>query len=142
MAGRGLQSLHGKCTGADRDCAGDNREKIGVTRKYGLIFIRTVVFRACSVYKKQCVRCSASPSNLLFKKNRYQSLYQQKKSKVQIEWILNFSNLYSYIYRYIDFSKSMSTKRYRKDTAFLESATEINQMKGSMVKNNKNTNTN
>lgn len=28
----------------------------------------------------------------------------------------------------------MSTKRYRKDTAFLESATEINQMKGSMVK--------
>lgn len=36
----------------------------------------------------------------------------------------------------------MSTKRYRKDTAFLESATEINEMKGSMVKNNKSTNTN
>lgn len=28
----------------------------------------------------------------------------------------------------------MSTKRYRKDTAFLESATEINEMKGSLVK--------
>lgn len=67
MVGRGLQSLHGKCTVADRDCTGDDREKIGVTRKYGLIFIRTVVFRACSVYKKQCARCSASPSNLLFK---------------------------------------------------------------------------
>lgn len=38
----------------------------------------------------------------------------------------------------------MSTKRYRKNTAFLESATEINQMKGtcSMVKINKSTNTN
>lgn len=51
VAGRGLQSLHGKCTGADRDCTGDDRDNIGVTRKYGLIFIRTVVFRACSVYK-------------------------------------------------------------------------------------------
>lgn len=28
------------------------------------------------------------------------------------------------------------------DTAFVESATEINEMKGSMVKNNKSTNTN
>lgn len=69
-------------------------------------------------------------------------LIPAKKSQVQIVWILNSSNLYSYIYRYVDFSKSMSTKRYRKDTAFLESATEINEMKGSMVKNNKNTNTN
>lgn len=31
----------------------------------------------------------------------------------------------------------MSTKRYKKNTAFLESATEINQMKGSIVKNKK-----
>lgn len=84
VAGRGLQSLHGKCTGADRDCTGDDRENIGVTRKYWLIFIRTVVFRACSVYKKQCARCSASPSNLLFKKNRYQSLYQRKKVRYKL----------------------------------------------------------
>lgn len=78
-ADRGSQGVQGKCTGADRDCAGDDREKIGVTRKYGLIFIRTVLSEHVVYTKNSAPNCSASPSNLLFKKNRYQSLYQRKK---------------------------------------------------------------
>lgn len=145
MAGRGLQSLHGKCTGADRDCTGDDRENIGVTRKYGLIFIRKVVFRTCSVYKNSAPVVLHLHQIFCLKRIDTKAYTSEKKfTAVQIGWILNSSNFYYYIYRYVDFSKSMSTKRYRKNTAFLESATEINQMKGtcSMVKNNKSTNTN
>lgn len=79
MTGRGLQSLHGKCTGADRDCTGDDRENIGVTRIYGLIFIRTVVFRAGNVYKNSAFVVMHLHQIFCLNKIRYQSLYQRKK---------------------------------------------------------------
>lgn len=79
MAGRGLQSLHGKCTVADRDCTGDDRENIGVTRKYGLIFIRIVVFRAGSVYKNSASVVLHLHQIFCLNNDRYQSLYQRKK---------------------------------------------------------------